>query len=173
MTPDEIGVKVGKVINRFKMAKHFTWTIKDGAFDWSRNQDSIQQEAALDGIYVVRTSEPAARLSAEDAVRGYKDLARVEQAFRCLKGIDLRVRPIRHRTEDHVRAHIFLCVLAYYVEWHLRQAWMELLFQDEELDKACRRRDPVAAARPSASVQAKKRTRRTPDGPQVKESPLA
>ena len=87
--------------------------------------------AKLDGIDIVRTSEPATRLSPEDTVRGYKDLARVEQAFRCLEGIDLRVRPIRHRTEDHVRAHIFLCVLAYYVEWHLRQAWMELLFQDE------------------------------------------
>lgn len=164
LTSDEIGVKVGKVVNRFKVAKHFTWTIEDGAFAWSRNQDSIQQEAALDGIYVVRTSEPAARLSAEDTVRSYKDLARVEQAFRCLKGIDLRVRPIRHRTEDHVRAHIFLCVLAYYVEWHLRQAWMELLFQDEELDEARPRRDPVAPARPSASAQKKKRERTTRDG---------
>ena len=164
LTSDEIGVKVGKVVNRFKVAKHFTWTIKDGALDWCRNQDSIQQEAALDGIYVVRTSEPAARLSPEDTVRGYKDLARVEQAFRCLKGIDLRVRPIRHRTEDHVRAHIFLCVLAYYVEWHLRQAWMELLFQDEELDEARPRRDPVAPARPSASAQKKKRERTTRDG---------
>lgn len=164
MTKDEIGVKVGKVINRFKMAKHFTWTIKDGAFDLSRCEDSIQQEAALDGIYVVRTSEPAARLSAEDTVRGYKNLARVEEAFRCLKGIDLRVRPIRHRTKDHVRAHIFLCVLAYYVEWHLRQAWTELLFQDEELDEARPRRDPVAPARPSASAQKKKRERTTRDG---------
>ncbi len=164
LTKDEIGVKVGKVINRFKMAKHFTWTIEDGAFDWSRREDAIREEAALDGIHVVRTSEPAARLSPEDTVRGYKDLARVEQAFRCLKGLDLRVRPIRHRTEDHVRAHVFLCVLAFYVEWHLRQAWAELLFQDEELDEARRRRDPVAAARPSASAQEKKRTRKTPDG---------
>ena len=112
----------------------------------------------------MRTSEPAARLSPEDTVRGYKSLAHVERAFRCLKGIDLRVRPIRHRTEDHVRAHIFLCVLAYYVEWHLRQAWMELLFQDEELDESRRRRDPVAPARPSASVQAKKREHTTRDG---------
>ena len=164
LTQDEIGVKVGKVIHRFKMAKHFTWTIEDGAFDWSRREDAIREEAALDGIYVVRTSEPAARLSPEDTVRGYKNLARVEQAFRCLKGLDLRVRPIRHRTEDHVRAHIFLCVLAYYVEWHLRQAWTELLFQDEELDEARRRRDPVAPARPSASAQKKKRERTTRDG---------
>ncbi len=164
LTRDEIGVKVGKVIHRFKMAKHFTWTIEDGAFDWSRREDAIREEAALDGIYVVRTSEPAARLSPEDTVRGYKNLARVEQAFRCLKGIDLRVRPIRHRTEDHVRAHVFLCVLAYYVEWHLRQAWMELLFQDEELAEARRRRDPVAPARASASAQEKKRKRTTRDG---------
>ncbi len=167
MTKDEIGVKVGKVIGRFKMAKHFTWTIEDGAFDWSRREDAIQQEAALDGIYVVRTTEPAARLSPEDTVRGYKSLARVEQAFRCLKGIDLRVRPIRHRTEDHVRAHIFLCVLAYYVEWHLRQAWAELLFHDEELDETRRRRDPVAPARPSASVKRKKRERKTAQGLEV------
>ena len=164
LTRDEIGVKVGKVIHRFKMAKHFTWTIEDGTFDWSRREDAIREEASLDGIYVVRTSEPAARLSPEDTVRGYKNLARVEQAFRCLKGIDLRVRPIRHRTEDHVRAHIFLCVLAYYVEWHLRQAWMELLFQDEELAEARPRRDPVAPARPSASAQEKKRKRTTRDG---------
>ena len=164
LTKDEIGVKLGKVIGRFKMGKHFTWTIEDGAFDWSRREDAIRQEAALDGIYVVRTTEPVARLSPEDAVRGYKSLARVEETFRCLKGSDLRIRPIRHRTEDHVRAHVFLCVLAYYVEWHLRQAWAGLLFQDEELDEARRRRDPVAAARPSVSAQEKKRTRRTPDG---------
>ncbi len=164
LTKDEIGVKLGKIINRFKMAKHFEWTIEDGAFDWSRREDAIKQEAALDGIYVVRTTEPAARLSPEDTVRSYKNLARVEEAFRCLKGADLRIRPIRHRTEDHVRAHVFLCVLAYYVEWHLRQAWAELLFQDEELDEARSRRDPVAAARPSASAQKKKRTRKTPDG---------
>ena len=112
----------------------------------------------------MRTTEPAARLSPEDTVRSYKSLARVEQAFRCLKGTDLRIRPIRHRTEDHVRAHVFLCVLAYYVEWHLRQAWAELLFQDEELDEARRRRDPVAAARPSVSAQQKKRKRTTRDG---------
>ncbi len=164
LTADEIGVKVGKVIHRFKMAKHFTWTIEDGTFEWSRREDAIREEAALDGIYVVRTSEPAARLSPEDTVRGYKNLARVEQAFRCLKGLDLRVRPIRHRTEGHVRAHIFLCVLAYYVEWHLRQAWMELLFQDEELAESGPRRDPVAPARASASAQEKKRKRTTRAG---------
>jgi transposase len=164
LTKDEIGVKVGRVSNRFKVAKHFAWTIDDGVFAWQRREDSIRQEQELDGIYVVRTSEPAQQLSTEDAVRGYKSLAQVEQAFRCLKGIDLRVRPIRHRTEDHVRAHVFLCVLAYYVEWHLRQAWTELLFQDEELTTARRRRDPVAPARPSASVKRKKLERETAAG---------
>ena len=167
MTKDEIGVKVGRVSNRFKVAKHFAWTIDDGVFIWRRRAEAIRQEAALDGIYVVRTSEPAEQLSMEDTVRGYKQLSRVEQAFRCLKGIDLRVRPIRHHTEDHVRAHVFLCVLAYYVEWHLRQAWAELLFQDEALNTARDRRDPVAPARPSASVKRKKRERKTARGLEI------
>ena len=122
------------------------------------------QAAELDGIYVVRTSEPAEQLSPEDTVRGYKRLAHVERAFRCLEGIDLRVRPIRHRTEAHVRAHVFLCVLAYYVEWHLRQAWAELLFDDEELTTDRERRDPVAPARPSASARQKKYERKTAGG---------
>ena len=161
---DEIGVKVGRVVNRFKVAKHFEWTIDDGVFDWHRREDTIRQEAELDGIYVVRTSEPAEQLPPEDTVRGYKRLAHVERAFRCLKGIDLRVRPIRHRTEEHVRAHVFLCVLAYYVEWHLRQAWAEFLFDDEELAADRERRDPVAPARPSASARQKKRERKTAEG---------
>ena len=97
-------------------------------------------------------------------MRCYKSLAQVERAFRCLKGLDLRVRPIRHRTEDHVRAHIFLCLLAYYVEWHLRQAWASLLFADQELEQDRPRRDPVAPARPSASVISKKALRQTADG---------
>ena len=128
----EIGVKVGKALGRYKMAKHFQYAIGEGTFTWSRREESIQQEAKLDGIYVIRTSEPAERLSAEDTVRSYKSLAEVERAFRCLKGIDLLVRPIRHRTEERVPTHIFLCLLAYYVEWHLRRAWAPLLFEDEE-----------------------------------------
>jgi len=104
------------------------------------------------------------RLSAEDTVRSYKRLAEVERAFRCLKGIDLLVRPIRHRTEARVPAHIFLCLLAYYVEWHLRRAWAELLFEDEERHEARQRRDPILATKPSASAQAKKRSHQTPDG---------
>ena len=170
LTKDEIGVKVGRVSNRFKVAKHFAWTIDDGVFTWHRREAAIQQEAQLDGLYVVRTSEPVQQLPMEDTVRAYKDLGRVESAFggfRCLKGIDLRVRPIRHHTEDHVRAHVFLCVLAYYVEWHLRQAWAELLFQDEELNTTRDRRDPVAPARPSASVKRKKRERKSAQGLEI------
>lgn len=161
---DQIGVKLGRVIDRYKMAKHFEWTIEDGRFEWHRREESIRAEAELDGIYVVRTSEPKNRLSAEDAVRGYKSLAQVERAFRCMKGIDLRIRPIFHRTEDHVRAHIFLCLLAYHVEWHLRAAWSPLLFQDEELPQARQTRNAVAPAQASANAKAKKVDRQTPDG---------
>src|SRR6201998_650602 len=118
----------------------------------------------LDGIYVLRTSEPAERLSAEETVRSCKSLAEVERAFRCLKGIDLLVRPIRHRTADRVPAHIFLCMLAYYVEWHLRQAWAPLLFEDEERVEQRKRRDPVLPPQPSASVQSKKLSHQTADG---------
>ena len=132
-TAADIGVRAGKIINHYKMAKHFTLTIRDGHLGWARNEAAIQKEELLDGIYVIRTSEPAERLTAADGVRTYKRLALVEQSFRCLKGIDLLVRPIHHRTADRVRAHIFLCVLAFYVEWHLRQAWEPLLFEDEEL----------------------------------------
>jgi transposase len=160
----EIGVKVGKVLGRYKMGKHFECKIGEGSFAWSRRQDSIEQEAKLDGIYVLRTSEPAERLTAEGTVRSYKSLAEVERAFRCLKGIDLLVRPIRHRTEDRVPAHIFLCLLAYYVEWHLRRAWAPLLFEDEERPEERKRRDPILPAKPSASAQAKKRSHETVDG---------
>ncbi len=161
---EEIGVKVGKVLGRYKVGKHFDYQIGESRFAWSRRPESIEQEAKLDGIYVLRTSEPAERLSAEDTVRSYKRLAEVERAFRCLKGIDLLVRPIRHRTEDRVPAHIFLCVLAYYVEWHLRWAWAPLLFEDEERREERKRRDPILPAKPSASVQRKKRSHQTVEG---------
>ena len=157
----EIGVKAGRVIGRHKMAKHIRLTIHDGIFTWSRDEDSIKREGMLDGIYVVRTSEPAERLSAPASVRAYKRLSLVEQLFRCLKGIDLLVRPIYHRIEPRVRAHVLICVLAYYVEWHLRRAWRSLLFEDEELDRDREERDPVAPARPSASVRRKKKTHQT------------
>src|SRR5450756_2068372 len=154
-----LGQRVGRVINHYKMAKHFTVTIDGGRLSWTRRPESIQQEARLDGFYVIRTSVPAGQLSAADAVRHYKGLARVERAFRCLKGIDLRVRPIHHRTEAHVRAHIFLCLLAYYVEWHLRQAWAPLMFADEALETDRQTRDPVAPATPSPAVRRKKAER--------------
>ncbi len=161
---DEIGVKVGKVINRHKMGKHFKLTIEDNRFTFERNEERIAQEARLDGIYVVRTSEARKDFSKEDTVRTYKSLSQVEQAFRCLKGVDLRVRPIHHRTTDHVRAHVFLCMLAYYVERHMRKAWAPILFEDEELEEARTLRDPVAKAESSESVKQKKTTHVTSGG---------
>jgi transposase len=160
----EIALKVGKVLGRYKVGKHFLYTIGEGQFQWSRREQMIEQEAKLDGIYVIRTSESVERLSAADTVRSYKSLAQVERAFRTLKGIDLLIRPIRHRTEDRVPAHIFLCLLAYYVEWHLRQAWAPLLFEDEHLAEERRRRDPILPATGSPSAQKKKLTRQTADG---------
>ena len=163
----EIALKVGKVINHYKMEKHFELQIKDGFFQWFRKEKAIQREAQMDGIYVIRTSETEATLSPEETVRSYKSLAHVERAFRCLKGMEVRVRPIRHRTEDHVRAHIFLCLLAYYVEWQMRKDLAPLLFEDEELEHDRKTRDPVAPAKASVSAQRKKRTRLTPDGFEV------
>ncbi len=160
----EIALKVGKVLNRFKVAKHFALTLADGVLEWDRRQEAIQREAALDGVYVVRTSEDARHCSAPDAVRRYKSLSQVERAFRCLKGIDLRIRPIHHRSADHVRAHILLCMLAYYAEWHMRRALAPLLFEDEELLRDRKRRDPVAPPEPSASAQRKKIQRLTAEG---------
>lgn len=159
-----LGIKVGRVINHYNVAKHFTVTIAQGRVSWTRNTAAIQQEAQLDGIYVIRTSETADRLTPADAVRQYKGLAQVERAFRCLKGIDVRVRPIYHRTNDHVRAHIWLCMLAYYVEWHLHRVWAPLLFEDETLPRDRQTRDPVAPAQPSAAVRQKKVQRQTADG---------
>ena len=164
LTDATLGIKVGQVRNRHKMGKHFTITIAQGRLSWTRDEAAIQREAQLDGIYVIRTSEAADRLTAADAVRQYKGLAQVERAFRCLKGIDVRVRPIYHHTEDHVRAHILLCMLAYYVEWHLRRAWAPLLFEDETLARDRQTRDPVAPAQPSEAVRQKKAHRQTPDG---------
>jgi transposase len=163
-TAAEIGVRAGKIINHYKMAKHFTLTIRDGSLEYARKPDEITREELLDGIYVVRTSEPTERLTAADGVRSYKRLALVEQAFRCLKGIDLLVRPIHHRIAERVRAHILLCLLAFYVEWHLRQAWEPLLFEDEGLTEDRPRRDPVAPAKPSESARLKKKTHKTPGG---------
>ena len=160
---DAIGVRVGKIINQYKVAKHFELSITDTALSWARKPDSIASEAALDGIYIVRTSMPAAQMDAPECVRSYKSLANVERAFKSMKTIDLKVRPIHHRLADRVRAHIFLCMLAYYVEWHLREAWRELMFADTE-QQAKATRDPVAPAERSTSAQAKAATHILADG---------
>ena len=159
---DAIGVRVGKVVNKYKVAKHFDLTIADDSFDYSINAKSVAEEAALDGIYIVRTSLPEDRMSPEDAVRNYKSLANVERAFRSMKTVDLLVRPIHHRTEDRVRAHIFLCMLAYYVQWHMMQAWRPLTFADED-QEAKATRDPVAPARRSDDALAKAALKTTKD----------
>ena len=161
---DKIGVRVGKVIGKYKVGKHFDLNIQDAALAFSVNGGRVAAEAALDGIYVIRTSAAEAEMSAEAAVLNYKRLAEVERAFRTLKGVDLHVRPIRHRLEERVKAHIFLSMLAYYVQWHLAEAWKPLLFADEAPTGKARERDPVAPARRSAAALAKTQTRRLADG---------
>jgi transposase len=160
---EEIGLKVGRVLNKYKVGKHFHLTIKDNILKWERKQQAIEKETGLDGIYVIRTSESAKKLSAENAVRGYKRLADVEQAFRSLKSLELLVRPIHHRLENRVKAHVFVCLLAYYVQWHLKHAWSALTFADAHLAEHRAERDPVASAKPAAEVHAKKTDRQTPD----------
>jgi hypothetical protein len=160
---DKIDVRVGKVVNQYKVAKHFTLDIRDAAFCFQRKQDSIASEAALDGLYIIRTSVPTTEIDSADCVRHYKSLANVERAFRTMKTIDLKIRPIHHRLADRVRAHIFLCMLAYYVEWHLREAWRELLFADED-QAAKQTRDPVVPATRSNAAKAKAATHRLDDG---------
>lgn len=160
---DKIGVRVGRVVNQYKVAKHFDLEITDAGFGYARNAERIAIEAALDGVYIIRTSVPAEQMDSAECVRRYKSLAEVERAFRTLKGVDLKIRPIHHRLEDRVRAHIFLCVLAYYVEWHMREAWRELLFADE--DQATKRtRDPVAPAKRSEAAERKAASHELEDG---------
>jgi len=160
---DKIGVRVGRAINKYKVAKHFILDIGDDCFAFKRDEDKIAAEAALDGLYIVRTSLPVARMDRDEVVRSYKQLSQVERSFRSMKTMDLHVRPIYHRTEPRVRAHILLCMLAYYVRWHMLEAWRPLLFCDEELD-AKRTRDPVAPAKRSAAAELKAATKRTTDG---------
>ena len=160
---DNIGVRVGKVINKYKVAKHFVLQIRDDGFDFHIDEHKVASEATLDGIYVIRTSVPEQRLSPDDTVRCYKSLSQVERAFRSIKTIDLKVRPIRHRLETRVRAHIFLCMLAYYVEWHMREAWRPLLFCDED-QEAKKTRDPVAPAKRSEAALRKIRSKKLDDG---------
>jgi transposase len=160
---EAIGLRVGKVVNQYKVAKHFALDIADARFVFTRQHDAIAAEAALDGIYIIRTSVEATRMDAADCVRNYKALANVERAFRSLKTVDLKVRPIHHRTANRVRAHILLCMLAYYVEWHMREAWRELMFADiDQVAKATR--DPVAPARRSRLALDKVARRTVDDG---------
>jgi transposase len=163
---DAIGLRVGKVINQYKVAKHFALSIGEQTFSFARKTDSIAAEAALDGVYIIRTSVPEAQMDAPQCVRNYKALANVERAFRSLKTIDLKVRPIHHHTADRVRAHIFLCMLAYYVEWHMREAWRELMFADPD-QAAKTRRDPVAPATRSKAALAKAAQHTLDDGTPV------
>jgi len=151
---DAIGVRVGKVVNQYKVAKHLELTIGETTFSFQRKLDSIAAEAALDGIYIIRTSVPVTHMDGADCVRNYKSLANVERAFRSLKTVDLKVRPIHHRLADRVRSHIFLCMLAYYVEWHMREAWRELMFADTD-QQAKVTRDPVAPATRSKAALTK------------------
>jgi len=160
----KIALKVGRVINKFKMAKHFHLSIQDDAFSFERKEDSISREAALDGIYIIRTSLSADAMAAQDVVGAYKQLSVVERAFRSYKSIDLKVRPIHHRLETRVRAHVFLCMLAYYVEWHMRKALAPILFDDEEPQTGkARRSSVVAPAQRSKSADAKAGNKRTVD----------
>jgi len=156
----KIGVRVGKVVGRYKMAKHYLLDITDDQFTFTRNQDQITAEAALDGIYVIRTTIGPEQMDAAKVVATYKSLARVERDFRSIKSIDLDLRPIHHWTESRVRAHVFICMLAAYLTWHLRQAWAPLTFTDENQPKAA---DPVAPAQRSHAADAKAATKTATD----------
>ena len=162
---DKIGLAVGALLGRRKVAKHFRITITDDALSFTRDHAAIATEAALDGFYVLRTSVPADALNAADTVRAYKSLANVERAFRSLKTVDLDIRPVFHWVSPRVRAHVFLCMLAYHLEWHMRQALAPILFDDH--DRAAGealRTSPVAKARPSPAAKRKAKTKRTDDG---------
>lgn len=160
---DTIGLAAGRCINQHKMAKHFALTMNDRAFTFARKTESIATEAALDGLYIIRTSLKESEMDAAQCVRTYKSLANVERVFRTLKSDDLQVRPIHHRLADRVRAYIFLCVLAYYVGWHMREAWRELMFADTD-QEAKATRDPVAPAKRSRSATTKASRRTLDDG---------
>jgi transposase len=162
---DKIALRVGRVVNDHKVAKHFVLEITETSFTYTRDEEKIAAEAALDGIYVVRTSLPESAMGAEEVVGSYKGLSTVERAFRSFKAVDLHVRPIHHYLPERVRAHIFLCMLAYYVEWHMRRRLAPLLFDDEDRAEAEALRDSIVApAQVSASARRKAHTLRTADG---------
>ena len=162
--PGSIGVRVGRVLDKHKVGKHFAVDIQAGTLVVQRREEQITAEAALDGIYVLRTSVSAERLDSADVVRAYKSLANVERAFRTWKGFDIQVRPIHHWSPDRVRAHVLLCMLAYYVRWHLERAWAPLLFRDEERPVLA---DPVAPAKRSSAALRKASTQELEDGTPV------
>jgi len=160
-----IGLRVGRVLGRFKMGKHYQIQIDEDGFHYERKPDSIEREKKLDGIYVIRTNVKAAAMSSPDVVRSYKQLSHVERAFRSLKTVDLKVRPIHHRLEDRVRAHVFLCMLAYYVEWHMRRKLAPLLFEDHDQKAATLRRESVVKpALRSEAAERKAATKHDDDG---------
>lgn len=162
---EQIGLRIGRELKSTKMQKHFELTIEDDSFTYRRLDEKIAEEAALDGLYVVRTSVPAETLSAERTVATYKDLSQVEWAFRSMKSVDLKVRPIYHWKDDRIRAHVFLCMLAYYVEWHMRGKLAELLFDDHERELAESTRKSIVSKAPrSTAARRKECTRRTSDG---------
>jgi transposase len=161
---DQIGLRVGKVLGRYKMAKHFNLTISATSFDYQPDEARIAAEEQLDGLYVIRTTVPADEMDSHEVVRGYKSLSAVERAFRSMKTVDLKVRPIHHRLPNRVRAHVLLCMLAYYVEWHMRQALAPILFDDEDQAAAeAQRSSVVAKAQRSPSAQRKAQRKRTED----------
>jgi transposase len=162
---DQIGLAVGAVVGKHKMAKHFDLAIEDASFSFRRKQAEIAAEAALDGLYVIRASLLEAAIGAADAVSAYKSLSRVERAFRALKSVDLDIRPIHHWLSERVRAHVFLCMLSYYVEWHMRRALAPMLFDDEHKDAAlASRASPVAKAPRSERAKARDAGKRSEDG---------
>lgn len=162
---DEIGLRVGKVISKYKMQKHFELTITKDSFTYTRKHEAIEAEAALDGLYVVRSSVDSETMEAEDVVKTYKSLSHVERAFRCMKTVDLRLRPIYHHNDDRIRAHVFICMLAYYVEWHMREKLQSVLFDDHDRQAAqASRSSVVAPAIRSTAAKRKDSTRETADG---------
>jgi len=162
---DKIGLRVGRDLKNTKVQKHFELTFADDSFSYRRREEQIAEEAALDGLYVIRTSVSSETLSSQDTVRAYKDLSQVERAFRSLKTVDLHVRPIYHWKDERIKSHVFLCMLAYYVEWHLRGALAELLFDDHEREAAEESRESIVAPAPrSAAATCKDHQRVTADG---------
>ena len=165
---DRIALRVGKVLNRYKVGKHFVLEIGEQSFSYQRRQERIEQEAALDGIYVIRTNLAPEQMDAEQTVAAYKGLSVAERAFRSCKSVDLKVRPIYHHLEDRVRAHVFLCMLAYYVEWHMRQKLAPILFDDEDPEAGRQLRDSVVApSQRSPQALRKAHRKRTDEGDPV------